>query len=94
MSDYPKIYLHGCYVGTTGYNNHTRDFTRHLDKLTKIKVRNFTVGKGWSGYSDEPHNSEEYLNDVDKKVLDSQTLWSEGHVRKDSKISHMTLILF
>lgn len=86
MSDNPKIFMHGCYVGTTGYNNHTRDFTRHLDKITKIKVRNFTVGKSWSGYSDEPHNGEEYLNDIDKKVLKYQTLWSKGDVRKDSKI--------
>ena len=41
----PKIYAHGSYVGDTGYNQHTRDFFRHLDKHADIKVRNFTVGK-------------------------------------------------
>ena len=47
----PKIYVHGSYIGTTGYNNHTRDFLRELSKHTKVKVRNFTVGNSWNGYN-------------------------------------------
>jgi len=69
-----KIFLHGSYIGTTGYNQHTRDFVRHLSDLTDIKVRNFTVGKTWAGMSDNPHDNESYFNEIDKKVLYEQIL--------------------
>ena len=72
----PKVYAHASYVGTTGYNNHTRDFFRHLSKHIDLKVRNFTIGKNWEWPSDEPHNGEEYINDTDKKLLIGQTLWT------------------
>ena len=32
----PKIYAHSCYIGHTGYNNHTRDFFRELSKSFEI----------------------------------------------------------
>jgi len=51
-----KVYAHGPYIGTTGYANHTREFFRHLSKLIPVKVRNFTIGKSWDGFNDEPHN--------------------------------------
>ena len=51
-----KIYAHGSYIGDTGYNQHTRDFFRHLSKHAEVKVRNFTVGKTWNGYNETPHN--------------------------------------
>ena len=69
-----KLFLHGSYIGTTGYNQHTRDFVRHLSDLTNIKVRNYTIGKTWSGMSDSPHDNEPYFNDTDKKVLYEQIL--------------------
>ena len=71
----PKVYAHASYVGTTGYNNHTRDFFRELSKHIDLKVRNFTIGKEWNWPSDEPHNDENYINEVDKKLLIEQTLW-------------------
>jgi autotransporter strand-loop-strand O-heptosyltransferase len=71
----PKVFVHTSYIGITGYNNHSRDFFRHLSKLIDIKIRNFTVGKNWSGYWDEAHNNEPYINDVDKKLLVKQSLW-------------------
>ncbi len=75
----PKIYLHGSYIGTTGYNNHTRDFLRELVKHTPVKVRNFTVGSTWDGYNPTPHDNEPYINDVDKSMLYKQILYnSEG----------------
>ena len=75
----PKIYVHGSYIGTTGYNNHTRDFLRELCKHTQVKVRNFTVGKTWEGYNLTPHDKEPYINDVDKSLLYKQILYnSEG----------------
>jgi autotransporter strand-loop-strand O-heptosyltransferase len=81
-----KIYVHGSYVGTTGYNNHTRDFFRELSKYTQIKVRNFTVGNSWKGLSDNPHDEEPYLNDVDRSLLYQQRLWVEDGKMDDFKI--------
>jgi len=82
----PKVYAHSAYVGTTGYNNHTRDFFRKLQNHLPLKVRNFTVGKSWQGNSDEPHNGESYLNDIDKKLLVSQTLSVDDNKRGDFPI--------
>ncbi len=81
-----KIYGHGSYIGNTGYNQHTRDFFRHLSKHAQIKFRNFTVGNTWDGMSSEPHNNEPYLNDVDKKLLFQQVLWNTDKTRSDYKM--------
>jgi hypothetical protein len=81
-----KIFSHGSYIGTTGYNQHTRDFFRHLSKHCDIKVRNFTIGSSWSVLSEEPHNLEPYINDVDKKLLYEQILWNNDNTRSDFKI--------
>jgi len=80
-----KIYGHGSYIGTTGYNNHTRDFFRELSNHCEIKFRNFTVAKYWNGYSMEPHNREEYLNDVDKTLLHEQTVWMDNGKRREDR---------
>lgn len=71
----PKIFAHGSYIGTTGYANHTKSFFRELSNIYDLKVKNFTVGKSWNGYKDEPHNNENYIDDLDKKLLCSQYLW-------------------
>ena len=81
----PKVYAHASYVGTTGYNNHTRDFFRHLQKHVDLKVRNFTIGKNWEWPNDEPHK-EDYINEVDKKLLIEQTLWTGEHTREEFPI--------
>jgi len=73
-----KIYAHGSYVGNTGYNQHTRDFFRHLSKHAKIKFRNFTVGNSWKGYNLEPHNEEPYFNQTDRELLYEQVLWDDA----------------
>ena len=78
----PKVFAHGSYIGTGGYNNHTRDFFRHLSKLIDVKVRNFTVGSSWEGLNDEPHNNEPYINDIDKQILCQQTLWEGAKEEK------------
>ena len=82
----PKIFAHGSYIGNTGYNNHTREFFRHLLKHSEIKVRNFTVGSSWKGMNDEPHNDEYYFNDIDRKLLYQQILWNNDKTRSDYKI--------
>lgn len=75
----PKIFGHGPYIGTTGYNNHTRDFFRGLSNHHPLKFRNFTVGSSWEGMNKEPHNGESYLLDIDKNILHQQTYYtSEG----------------
>ena len=71
----PKIFAHGSYIGTTGYANHTKAFFRELSNIYDLKVKNFTVGKFWDGYKDEPHNKETYIDDLDKKLLCSQYIW-------------------
>jgi autotransporter strand-loop-strand O-heptosyltransferase len=81
-----KIYSHGSYIGTTGYNNHTRDFFRELSKYSDLKFRNFTVGSTWSGLSDKPHSNEPYFNEVDEKILYEQTLWTSNGNRDNFKI--------
>ena len=78
----PKVYAHVPYIGPTGYNNHTRDFFRRLSKLVDIKARNFTVGDKWNGFDDECHNNEPYINGVDKKILNFQTL-NNGESREE-----------
>jgi glycosyltransferase involved in cell wall biosynthesis len=81
-----KIYGHGSYVGNTGYNQHTRDFFRHLSKHAQIKFRNFTVGNSWKGMSSEPHNDESYFNEVDRKILYEQILWNTDKTRGNHKM--------
>jgi len=80
-----KVYAHGSYIGTTGYNNHTRDFFRELSNHCDIKFRNFTVAKYWTGYNKEPHNREDYLNDTDKKILHEQTVWVDNGKRREDR---------
>jgi autotransporter strand-loop-strand O-heptosyltransferase len=82
----PKIFAHGSYIGTTGYNHHTRDFFRELSKFCDIKVRNFTIGSTWSGYNKTPHNNEPYINDIDKKILYKQILFDNDRTRGDYDI--------
>ena len=81
-----KIYGHGSYVGNTGYNQHTRDFFRHLSKHAQIKFRNFTIGNSWDGMSSEPHNNEPYFNEVDRSILYQQILWNTDNTRSDYKM--------
>tara|TARA_R110002167_G_scaffold164842_1_gene361790 strand:+ start:123 stop:2420 length:2298 start_codon:yes stop_codon:yes gene_type:complete len=82
----PKVFAHGSYMGTGGYNNHTRDFFRHLSKLIDVKVRNFTVGNFWEKLDEEPHNREPYINSIDKKLLVEQSLW--GDVDQKEIVNH------
>ena len=82
----PKLYIHGSYIGNTGYNQHTRDFFRELSKQLQLKVRNFTVGKTWEGHNKTPHDKEPYINEVDKNILYEQILWNNEGGRDNHKI--------
>jgi autotransporter strand-loop-strand O-heptosyltransferase len=82
----PKVFAHASYIGTTGYNFHTRDFFRRLTKYVDLRVRNFTIGSEWKGSSEEPHNEESYITDTDKKLLIEQTLWTGDNTRDNFPI--------
>jgi len=82
----PKVKAHCSYVGTTGYNHHSRDFFRKLSEKIDLKVRNYTIGKSWKGNNDEPHNGEPYLNKTDKKILKEQVLWTSKTARDNFPI--------
>ena len=82
----PKLYVHGSYIGTTGYNQHTRDFFRELSKHVQLKVRNFTVGSSWNGNNETPHDGESYLTNTDKSLLYKQRLWVDNGKMEDFKI--------
>ena len=78
-----KIKVHTSLIGTTGYNNHVRDFLKPLNKLINLKVRNYTVGGSWNGYNnDEPHNGEDYLDNEFKTMLVEQSLWKPDGTEK------------
>jgi len=81
-----KVFGHGPYVGTTGYNNHTRDFFRGLSKHFPIKFRNYTVGKSWKDMNDEPHNGEDYLDNLDKTLLHTQTYFDTNNNFQNDRI--------
>jgi len=82
-----KVLANSSFIGETGYNSHTREFFTALSKVSDIdlKVRNFTVGKSWSGYNTTPHDGESYINQDHKDILSLQTLY-DGDVRKDYPI--------
>ena len=82
----PKIFVHGSYIGTTGYNNHTRDFFRELSNHVELKVRNFTIGSSWQGLSNNCHDDEPYFTELDKKLLYEQILWVTNDSRDNFKI--------
>ncbi len=81
-----KIQSHTSFIGTTGYANHAQSFFTELDKLTPVKVRNFTVGKSWQGYNNTPHDKEPYITPQIKKMLHLQTLWNNDGSRSDLPI--------
>jgi len=54
-----------------------------LSDHAEIKIRNFTVGNSWTGYSLEPHSNETYFNDTDKKLLYQQVLWEQDRSRNN-----------
>lgn len=70
-----KVFGHASYIGTTGINNHFRDFFRSLSKKCDVKIRNFTVGSTWQGLTEDPYKNEPYITELDKKLVNIQSLW-------------------
>jgi len=78
-----KILAHTSFIGTTGYANHARSFFCALNKIHEVKVRNLTIGDGWKGMSDTPHDDEPYITEEMKGMLILQTLFNEDKSRSD-----------
>lgn len=69
------VKVHTSFIGETGYNCHSRNFFKALNKLVPVQIRNYTVGSTWNGYNnDEPHNKEYYMDDILKTMMVEQTL--------------------
>lgn len=69
------VRAHTSIIGETGYNTHSRNFFKALNKFTRVMVRNWTIGENWKGYTnDEPHNLEPYVDEELKRMLVAQTL--------------------
>ena len=69
-----KILAHTCFIGVTGYANHAKSFFCALNKYHTVKVRNSTIGSGWKGMNNTPHDNEPYITDEMKDMLILQTL--------------------
>jgi autotransporter strand-loop-strand O-heptosyltransferase len=80
------VKVHTSFIGTTGYNSHAQNFFTQLDKLVPLRVRNFTIGKSWKGYSLNPHDKEPYMNNQIKNILVEQTLMNNDGSRSDLPI--------
>jgi FkbM family methyltransferase len=78
-----KILAHCSFIGTTGYANHTRSFFCALNKYHTVKVRNLTIGNGWKGMNNTPHNDEPYITQEMKDMLILQTLFNNDKSRTD-----------
>ena len=78
-----KILAHTCFIGTTGYANHARSFFTALNKHHTVKVRNLTIGNGWKGMNDTPHDDEPYITGEMKDMLIQQTLNNQDGSRSD-----------
>jgi FkbM family methyltransferase len=78
-----KILAHTCFIGPTGYAEHSRAFFCALNKYHTVKVRNQTVGQTWKGMSDTPHDNEPYITDEMKNMLILQTLFNNDNSRSD-----------
>ena len=76
-----KLRVHTSLIGTTGYNNHAQSFFRALSKHVPLEIRNFTIGKSWEEYKDEPHNGEPYVDPELKVLMVDQALWDKGELK-------------
>lgn len=76
---------HTSFIGHTGYNAHARNFFTALSYLVDLKIKNFTVGKSWSGLGqknpngryNDPHKGEKYLTDYQRNLICQQTLYCD-----------------
>jgi autotransporter strand-loop-strand O-heptosyltransferase len=78
-----KILAHTSFIGTTGYANHAKSFFCALNKYHTVKVRNSTIGGGWKGFNETPHDDESYMTDEIKGMLYQQTLINSDGSRSD-----------
>ncbi len=67
-----NLQIYCCYIGTKGWNSHTRNFIRNLDReIFNIKVSNYSVDDSFE------------LDSLDKELLHEQILWSGDKLVKE-----------
>lgn len=80
----PIVKAHTSIIGDTGYNCHSRNFFKALNKHIPVQVRNWTIGESWRGYeNDRPHDGEYYMDEELRTMLHSQTLITPEGKSKD-----------
>lgn len=80
----PLVKAHTSMIGDTGYNCHSRNFFKALNKYFPVQVRNWTIGSSWQGYNnDAPHDGEYYMDDELRTMLDLQSLITPSGKSKD-----------
>ncbi len=83
-----KVKVHTSVIGNTGYNVHARELLTELNKITPIKIRNFSVGNTWKSISETPHDDEPYISDELKSMLSEQTLKKGNDLQEYSIYSY------
>ena len=76
-----RIKVHTSVIGNAGFNIHARGFLTELNKLTPLKIRNFSVGTTWDGIRDRPHEKEPYMTDDLRSMLSEQSLWTDNNTK-------------
>ena len=67
-----NLQIYCCYIGTKGWNSHTRNFIRNLDReIFNIKVSNYSVDDAFE------------LDSLDRELLHEQILWSGDKLVKE-----------
>ncbi len=73
-----NVLAHTSYVGRGGINAHFSHLYRELSAHHNVNVRNYTISDGWKGLNHRPHDNEPNIDDLDRKLLRLQTLWTDG----------------
>jgi autotransporter strand-loop-strand O-heptosyltransferase len=82
-----NIFAHATYVGNSGYNSHCKNFFRNLNNYHDVKVRNFTVGPNWKGFSGENYDCHgKDVSELDKKLIILQTTWGNNRNLEDHQV--------
>jgi len=71
-------------IGTGGLNSFCQELLPELNNSCDLKVRNFTIGKNWSGYNETPHDLD--IQERHKQILHKQTLFNSDGSRSDYPI--------
>jgi len=72
------------FVGIGGLNIFCQEMLPNLNEICEVKVRNYTIGNNWKGYSLNPHDLD--IEEHHKRILHKQTLYNSDNSRSDYPI--------